>query len=122
MGADVKFRMWVDVQRNIAQAFQLEKEDYIVTRNRVVKLVLNIGILDADDFDRSWNYSLNQVIEFYNKNGVCPKLTTESRLFYWLQEEKQRLYSPNSKNTVLITPIKSLSQQERKSWKCSVLT
>ena len=94
--ANVKFRTWVDVQRNIVQAFQLEK-DSIVTRNRVVKLVLNIGILDADNFDRSWNYSLNQLIEFYNKNGVCPKLTTESRLFYWLQEEKQRLYSPNSK-------------------------
>ena len=95
--ADVKFRTWVDVQRNIVQAFQLKKEDSIVTQNRVVKLVLNIGILDADDFDRSWNNNFKQVIEFYNKNGACPSETTEIRLFYWLRTTKTRLYSQHIK-------------------------
>ena len=56
-----------------------------LTEERIIELVLNIGILD-DKNDDAWNNRLKELIQFCKKYKRCPRRDNEDEksLYYWI--------------------------------------
>ena len=90
---DAQFRTWLEVQKNIIHDFQLGQENS-VTQNRVMKLVLDSGILDNNDseLEINWNKKLKRLTLYCRENGKCPSNKADSALYRWIKMQRSHLF------------------------------
>ena len=88
---DAQFRTWLNMQKNIFYDFQLQAENS-VTQNRVIKLVLDVGILDNNDDDIIWNKRLKQLVIYCREHGKCPNEKEDYTLYNWIRNQRRRLF------------------------------
>merc|ERR1711862_627472 len=91
---DREFCMWFDCQLEMVNNFNYDEAKSIEIQ-QVVKLVLDIGILDdSEHVDDRWNANLKDVLFFCNKNRVCPSRKTAQRLYSFLYAQHQLFRNP----------------------------
>jgi len=95
---DKKFCAWFRYQLDMVNKFNCDEEKSPIIQKKVVKLVLDMGILDTEvEDDEVWNMKLKNVIIYCNENKACPRARTGNSLYNFLHSQQQRLFGNGEK-------------------------